>query len=381
MREVAAEFERPVLLFSGGKDSIVLLRLAEKAFRPAPFPFPVMHVDTGHNFPEAIEFRDRRVAETRRAADRGLGRGLDPARAGRRGDRSARLAQRAADRDPAGRDRRARLRRRVRRRAARRGARACEGAHPVLPRRVRPVGAPDASVRSCGASTMAASARASMCGSFRSPTGPSSMSGSTSPRRAWRCPSIYFAHEREVFARDGMLYAVSPLVRADGRRGAVLGLGALPDGGGHDLYRARSSPTPRRSRRSCSRSPPPRSPSEDRRGGMTGSPRPRWRTASGRGTSDELRRAISDSSMSGASAERARCHGASRPRRCGRLQAAVRAPRRAAALRHRRLGRRRQEHADRAPALRLQAGPRRSARARRADQPSGWATTSWTFRC
>jgi sulfate adenylyltransferase subunit 2 len=63
MREVAAERERPVLLFSGGKDSIVLLRLAEKAFRPGRFPFPVMHVDTGHNFPEVIEFRDRRVAE------------------------------------------------------------------------------------------------------------------------------------------------------------------------------------------------------------------------------------------------------------------------------------------------------------------------------
>jgi len=63
MREVAAERERPVLLFSGGKDSIVLLRLAEKAFRPARFPFPVMHVDTGHNFPEVIEFRDRRVAQ------------------------------------------------------------------------------------------------------------------------------------------------------------------------------------------------------------------------------------------------------------------------------------------------------------------------------
>jgi sulfate adenylyltransferase subunit 2 len=62
-REVAAELERPVLLFSGGKDSIVLLRLAEKAFRPAGFPFPVMHVDTGHNFPEVIEFRDRRIAE------------------------------------------------------------------------------------------------------------------------------------------------------------------------------------------------------------------------------------------------------------------------------------------------------------------------------
>jgi sulfate adenylyltransferase subunit 2 len=63
MREVAAERERPVLLFPGGKDSIVLLRLAEKAFRPGKFPFPVMHVDTGHNFPEVIEFRDRRVEE------------------------------------------------------------------------------------------------------------------------------------------------------------------------------------------------------------------------------------------------------------------------------------------------------------------------------
>jgi sulfate adenylyltransferase subunit 2 len=60
-REVAAELERPVLLFSGGKDSIVLLRLAEKAFRPGRFPFPVMHVDTGHNFPEVVEFRDRAV--------------------------------------------------------------------------------------------------------------------------------------------------------------------------------------------------------------------------------------------------------------------------------------------------------------------------------
>jgi sulfate adenylyltransferase subunit 2 len=63
MREVAAEFERPVLLFSGGKDSIVMLALAEKAFWPARIPFPVMHVDTGHNFPEVLEFRDRRVEE------------------------------------------------------------------------------------------------------------------------------------------------------------------------------------------------------------------------------------------------------------------------------------------------------------------------------
>jgi sulfate adenylyltransferase subunit 2 len=63
MREVAAEFERPVLLFSGGKDSIVMLALAERAFWPAKIPFPVMHVDTGHNFAEVLAFRDRRVAE------------------------------------------------------------------------------------------------------------------------------------------------------------------------------------------------------------------------------------------------------------------------------------------------------------------------------
>jgi sulfate adenylyltransferase subunit 2 len=62
IREVAAEFERPVLLFSGGKDSVVMLHVAEKAFWPARIPFPVMHVDTGHNFPEVMEFRDRRVA-------------------------------------------------------------------------------------------------------------------------------------------------------------------------------------------------------------------------------------------------------------------------------------------------------------------------------
>jgi sulfate adenylyltransferase subunit 2 len=63
MREVAAEFERPVLLFSGGKDSICMLRLAEKAFRPAGFPFPLLNIDTGHNFPELLEFRDRRAGE------------------------------------------------------------------------------------------------------------------------------------------------------------------------------------------------------------------------------------------------------------------------------------------------------------------------------
>jgi sulfate adenylyltransferase subunit 2 len=63
LREIAAERERPCLLFSGGKDSIVLLRLSEKAFRPARFPYPLMHVDTGHNFPETLVYRDQRIAE------------------------------------------------------------------------------------------------------------------------------------------------------------------------------------------------------------------------------------------------------------------------------------------------------------------------------
>ncbi|MDA8151638.1 MAG: sulfate adenylyltransferase subunit CysD [Acidithiobacillus sp.] len=63
MREVAAECSNPALLFSGGKDSVVLLRIAEKAFRPGKFPFPLVHIDTGHNFIEVIEFRDRRIAE------------------------------------------------------------------------------------------------------------------------------------------------------------------------------------------------------------------------------------------------------------------------------------------------------------------------------
>src|ERR1043165_2990408 len=64
MREVAAQFERPVLLFSGGKDSIVMVHVAQKAFRPGRFPFPLLHIDTGHNFPEAIEFRDELAKRT-----------------------------------------------------------------------------------------------------------------------------------------------------------------------------------------------------------------------------------------------------------------------------------------------------------------------------
>ena len=138
IREVAAEFERPVLLFSGGKDSIVMLRLAEKAFCPAQIPFPVMHVDTGHNFPEVLAYRDKRAEPARRPADRGQRPGRDRARV------RARAAGRHAQPDPdpgaARRPREAPVHSGLRRRAPRRGQGPGQGAGLLLPRRVRPVG-------------------------------------------------------------------------------------------------------------------------------------------------------------------------------------------------------------------------------------------------
>jgi sulfate adenylyltransferase subunit 2 len=211
MREVAAEFERPVLLFSGGKDSIVLLRLAERAFRPAPFPFPVMHIDTGHNFPEAIEFRDRRIAELRerlivasvetsirsgraveqtgpRASRNGLQtvtlldaiaeHGFDAAFGGaRRDEERARAKERILSfRDEFGQWEPQRQRPEV---WSLYNARIRKGEHA----RVFPI-------------------------------------SNWTELDVWQyiaeegleVPSIYFAHDREVFARDGMLYAVSPFV-------------------------------------------------------------------------------------------------------------------------------------------------------------------------
>jgi sulfate adenylyltransferase subunit 2 len=210
-REVVAEFERPVLLFSGGKDSIVLLRLAEKAFRPAPFPFPVMHVDTGHNFPEAIEFRDRRVLE--------LGERLlvasveDSIRSGRAveetGPRASRnalqtvtlldaIAEHGLDAAFGG---------------ARRDEERARAKERILsfrdefgqwePQKQRP------EVWSLynGRIHRGEHARVFPISNW-------------TELDVWQyiaeeeleVPSIYFAHEREVFSRDGMLYAVSPHV-------------------------------------------------------------------------------------------------------------------------------------------------------------------------
>ena len=147
MREVAAEFERPVLLFSGGKDSIVLLRLAEKAFRPAKFPFPLIQVDDGPRVPRGHRLHRAPRRRAGRAAHRRLRAGVDRQGPRRRGDGQGRLAQPPADDDAARRDRRAPLRRRVRRRAPRRGARAGEGADLLLPRRHGPVGPEDPAAR------------------------------------------------------------------------------------------------------------------------------------------------------------------------------------------------------------------------------------------
>ena len=211
-REVAAEFEKPVLLFSGGKDSIVMLRLAEKAFWPARIPFAVMHVDTGHNFPEVIEFRDRRVAELgvqlvvasvqesidagRVVEERGPARQPQPAP----DHHAARRHHRATSSTPSSAAAAA-----TRRRPAPRSASTRSATSSVS-------GTRRTSGPSCGTSTTAGTARASTSACSRCRTGPSSTSGSTSTRSDIEVPSIYFAHHRAVFRRDGMLLAVSDFI-------------------------------------------------------------------------------------------------------------------------------------------------------------------------
>ena len=147
MREVVAEFERPVMLYSIGKDSSVLLRLAQKAFYPGPIPFPLLHVDTTYKFREMIEFRDSYVKEigarlivhtnTEAIAD-----GTQPFLVGTQA-----LLRRAQDQVAARRARGRRLRRGVRRRPPRRGAVARQGADLLAPRRQRPVGSEESAPR------------------------------------------------------------------------------------------------------------------------------------------------------------------------------------------------------------------------------------------
>jgi sulfate adenylyltransferase subunit 2 len=211
MREVAAEFERPVLLFSGGKDSIVLLRLAERAFRPAPFPFPVMHVDTGHNFPEAIEFRDRRIAElgerlivasVEESIRSGRAVEQEGPRASRNGLQTVTLldaiAEHGFDAAFGG---------------ARRDEERARAKERILsfrdefgqwePKRQRP------EVWSLYNGRIRKGEHARV---FPISNWTELDVWQYIAEEALEVPSIYFAHDREVFARDGMLYAVSPFV-------------------------------------------------------------------------------------------------------------------------------------------------------------------------
>jgi len=211
MREVAAERERPVLLFSGGKDSIVLLRLAEKAFRPARFPFPIMHVDTGHNFPEVIEFRDRRVAElgerlvvasVQDSIDRGRVRDQTGPRASRNQLQTVTLldaieehgfdaAMGGARRD----EERARAKERI--------FSFRDDFGQWNPRAQRPElwNLYNARIR-----------KGEHIRVFPISNWTELDVWQYVARENLELPSIYFAHERDVFRRDGMLYAVSPFV-------------------------------------------------------------------------------------------------------------------------------------------------------------------------
>jgi sulfate adenylyltransferase subunit 2 len=211
MRETVAELERPVLLFSGGKDSIVLLRLAEKAFRPASFPFPLLHVDTGHNFPEAIEYRDRRVQELGErlivaSVEDSISNGRVVEETGPRASRNAlqtvtlldAIAEHRFDAAFGG---------------ARRDEERARAKERILsfrdqfgqwePQKQRP----ELWSLYNGRIRKGEHARVFPISNW-------------TELDVWQyiaeedleVPSIYFAHEREVFARDGMLYAVSPFV-------------------------------------------------------------------------------------------------------------------------------------------------------------------------
>ena len=235
MREVAAELSRPVLLFSGGKDSIVLLRLAEKAFRPGRFPFPLMHVDTGHNFPEVIEFRDRRVAELgERLIVASVQESIDAGRVkeetGPRASRNRLQTTTLLDAiEEHGFD------------AAFGGARRDEERARAKERIF--------SFRDDFGGWDPKNQRPELWSLYngRIRRGESVR---VFPISNWteldvweyiaeeqlEVPSIYFAHERRVFARDNMLYAVSDARRAARRRGPVHDLGALPHGRRHELH-------------------------------------------------------------------------------------------------------------------------------------------------
>ena len=205
MREVVAEFERPVMLYSIGKDSSVLLRLAQKAFYPGPIPFPLLHIDTTYKFREMIAFRDWYAAEigaklivhTNTAA---IADGAQPFALGTQ--RCCGLLKTQALLDAT---RGRRIRRGVRRRAARRGAVARQGARLLPAQREGPMGS-----EAAAAGAVAPAERPDLPGrersaSSRSRTGPSSTCGTTSTSEQIPVVPLYFAKPREVIVRGERL--------------------------------------------------------------------------------------------------------------------------------------------------------------------------------
>ena len=254
LRELAAGFERPVLLFSGGKDSIVLLRLAEKAFRPARFPFPLMHVDTGHNFPEAIEFRDRRVGEmgerlivasVQDSIDRGRVVDAQGPRASRNRLQTTTLLDAIAEH---------------RFDAAIGGARRDEDRARAKERIF--------SFRDDFGHWDPKAQRPELWNLYNTRIRPGEHVR-VFPLSNWTeldvwdyiqaerlaVPSIYFAHTRQTFTRDGMIYAFRPGQELLPGENGAHGNGALPNRRRHDVHR----------RRALHRSHDPRDPRGDRR--------------------------------------------------------------------------------------------------------------------
>jgi sulfate adenylyltransferase subunit 2 len=218
IREVAAERERPALLFSGGKDSAVLLRLAEKAFAPAPLPFPVMQIATGHDFPEVLEFRDRRVAEVGcRLVVASVQEAIDTGRVRETGESRNRLQTPvlleaiANERFDAlfGGARRDEERSRAKERVV--SLRDDFGQWDPRRQRPEPWDLYNARIRPGEHVRVFPLSNWTELDVWQYVAA-----------EGLELPSIYFAHEREVFERDGMIYAASDFVPLNGDRPFVV---------------------------------------------------------------------------------------------------------------------------------------------------------------
>ncbi len=211
IREVAAECERPALLFSGGKDSLVLLKLAEKAFAPGRIPFPLLHVDTGHNFPEALDLRDRRAAEL--GVELLVASVQDSIDAGRVKEETGPRASRNRLQTVTLLDAIAEHRFDACFGGARRDEERARAKERILsirddfgqwdPRRQRP---------ELWDIYNARLARGEHLRAFPISNWTELDVWQYIATERVELPSIYFAHQREVFERDGMLYAVSPYI-------------------------------------------------------------------------------------------------------------------------------------------------------------------------